>query len=774
MTLALHLPTQIWPMLDLVLAIFQPAVILLLCAGFVVASIHLLSMFSTRWGDKRVSTKALFFSVGLHATLLCGVIAMIPEYRPRVVVTSFLPEDGVQVDSIADAVQTEFEAAQAGVSGRPIWDKVNAKVTFDAPRRSVPATPIKPSELAHVETSRPDQTISLPEPVHNEAAPTPQEMTAPPPSPLVEALPSEQPQPVSREVPLDEVVLGDPQTESPVPPQIVRSSIGSRAKPIESSVARTDRQPVDRIREDFDPEQATRSIAAMAEPEATLPQGPLSEEITPSEGPAPYQIPLDPGVAAEAAPPNAAVPSMARSIPRSIPSSLPSEMSRLNTPRPRPAVPRNQNSNDTGDAPELLGSAETPPLLMRPELSPAALVNNSTPAQYILRNSTNRGQAVEQFGGTAESEAAVDLALKWLASIQESNGSFDGDSQGAGRLAIDANAERDGRDADAGLTALAVLAFLGKQHTLEEGEYSANVEKALRWLISQQGQNSQGVAGYLGGQKSSSIAGMYSHALATFAMAEAYAMTKDETRSEFLKIPLQRAVAFTLECQLEDGGWRYMKLQLDGGDMSIFGWQLMSLKSAQAAGLDIPLEVRQKMILFLQNRGIGKAGGLAAYRLFQQMPEANRYPSVAMTAESLFCKQMLGIKREHPSCTEAVDFILANPPMRSKADLYSWYYSTLALYQYGGEPWEKWNVRMRDLLINEQTTTGPDAGSWEPRDRWGDVGGRIYSTAFATLTLEVYYRYLPLYRLSAPAETPTPGTPREAEPMLETAPVLEK
>ena len=28
---------------------------------------------------------------------------------------------------------------------------------------------------------------------------------------------------------------------------------------------------------------------------------------------------------------------------------------------------------------------------------------------------------------------------------------------------------------------------------------------------------------------------------------------------------------------------------------------------------------------------------------------------------------------------------------------------------------------------------------------WAQVGGRMYQTAICTLTLEVYYRYLPLY-----------------------------
>ena len=76
-----------------------------------------------------------------------------------------------------------------------------------------------------------------------------------------------------------------------------------------------------------------------------------------------------------------------------------------------------------------------------------------------------------------------------------------------------------------------------------------------------------------------------------------------------------------------------------------------------------------------------------------------------MTAESLFCKQMLGLPREHPSCDEAVQFLLTNPPNLQTINLYTWYYSTLAMYQYGGEPWERWNNRLRDLLISEQVTT---------------------------------------------------------------------
>ena len=89
-------------------------------------------------------------------------------------------------------------------------------------------------------------------------------------------------------------------------------------------------------------------------------------------------------------------------------------------------------------------------------------------------------------------------------------------------------------------------------------------------------------------------------------------------------------------------------------------------------------------------------------------------------------------------------------------DLYYWYYGTLAMKQFGDPEWSQWNVRIRDLLIAEQVHDGEFAGSWEPRDPWSGYGGRIYSTAMATLCLEVYFRFLPLYEQvftgPAPAE----------------------
>jgi hypothetical protein len=42
----------------------------------------------------------------------------------------------------------------------------------------------------------------------------------------------------------------------------------------------------------------------------------------------------------------------------------------------------------------------------------------------------------------------------------------------------------------------------------------------------------------------------------------------------------------------------------------------------------------------------------------------------------------------------------------------------------------------RDALLARQVRAGHDAGSWQPDSRWGRVGGRLYATSLAMLSLE--------------------------------------
>jgi hypothetical protein len=103
------------------------------------------------------------------------------------------------------------------------------------------------------------------------------------------------------------------------------------------------------------------------------------------------------------------------------------------------------------------------------------------------------------------------------------------------------------------------------------------------------------------------------------------------------------------------------------------------------------------------------------------------------------------MSREHPAGNEAGDYLLAELPGRGEKNLYYWYYATLAMYQLQGAHWQRWNNAMQKTLVESQQKQGSLAGSWDADTVWGGYGGRVYSTAMATLCLEVYYRFLPLY-----------------------------
>jgi len=84
-------------------------------------------------------------------------------------------------------------------------------------------------------------------------------------------------------------------------------------------------------------------------------------------------------------------------------------------------------------------------------------------------------------------------------------------------------------------------------------------------------------------------------------------------------------------------------------------------------------------------------------------------------------------------------------PGEGTYNLYYWYYATFSMYQLQDVYWQRWNEALRSTLLSLQVKDGPLAGSWKTNDLWGGHGGRVYTTALAALTLEVYYRFLPLY-----------------------------
>jgi hypothetical protein len=340
----------------------------------------------------------------------------------------------------------------------------------------------------------------------------------------------------------------------------------------------------------------------------------------------------------------------------------------------------------------------------------------------------DRLKVAQPFGATPQSEAAVAAALEWLAASQSADGRWDADAHGAGRETRTLGHDRRGAgaQADTGVTGLALLAFLGNGETHLEGRHRESVQHGLEFLLASQAQD-----GNLSGN-AELFAAMYCHGIATLALSEAYALSGDER----LLPGLQKALRYTTAAQHAGGGWRYQPY--DAGDISQFGWQLMSLHSAELAGLPIPAETRLRMTRFLHSASSGQAKGLASYRPGDRATRS-------MTAEALACRYFLQAANADAALAEAAAFVSEEKPGDGPTNLYYWYYGTLAMHQRQGREWETWNAALQRQLLHSQRFDGERRGSWDPDAVWGGYGGRVYSTSLAALCLEVYYRYLPLY-----------------------------
>jgi hypothetical protein len=337
------------------------------------------------------------------------------------------------------------------------------------------------------------------------------------------------------------------------------------------------------------------------------------------------------------------------------------------------------------------------------------------------RGAEARAKLVKKGGGTKESERAVEMGLDWLARHQKSDGSwsFQHGPDDPGLL-----------DCPTGATGFALLAFLGAGNTHQKGPYSNQVSRGLKFLVDHLEETNGG--GWLQG---TGQATMYVQGIGTMALCEAYTMSKDPT----LRRPAQLAVDFIVNAQdPEGGGWRYRIPQ--AGDTSVVGWQLMALTSARIAELTVHPRVFPKASGFLQ-RVQAEGGGLYGYTHSGSVRNST-------TAVGILCRMYLGREQSNRGLIRGMKHLADWGP--NPFDMYYSYYGTMAMHHWGGAAWERWNNTMRTRLVDSQEQDGDAAGSWvTDRSVHSEMGGRLYTTCLSILTLEVYYRYLPLYRKQA-------------------------
>lgn len=340
-----------------------------------------------------------------------------------------------------------------------------------------------------------------------------------------------------------------------------------------------------------------------------------------------------------------------------------------------------------------------------------------------------------------ETEEAIERGLQFLAARQAPEGHWS--LQGHGEPVL--------LRSDTAATGLCLLAFQGAGYTHQKHRYAPVVSRGLEALLAMQ--RPDGNLYRSEDRASDQSVAFYSHGIAALALCEAYGMSRDES----LRGPAQRAIDYIVQTQHHDrGGWRYQPQV--SSDTSVSGWMMMALKSGELAGLRVPPATYEGIDRWLEYAKLSRSrSDLYRYNPFAPNTPAQahgREVTPSMTAVAILMRMYSGWRREDANMRSAADYLLQSPPQLGDRgnplrDTYYWYYATQVMFHMGGEHWQQWNAKLKPLLIDGQVKSGPMEGSWDPvnpvPDRWSVHAGRLYLTTLNLLSLEVYYRHLPIY-----------------------------
>jgi hypothetical protein len=381
------------------------------------------------------------------------------------------------------------------------------------------------------------------------------------------------------------------------------------------------------------------------------------------------------------------------------------------------------------------------------------------------------------FGATRETERCVENGLRWLEGAQHVGGWWDGNEKGFGGVI----------GCEPAYTGLSMLAYLGAGYNPSRGKHREVIRRGVEFLVATQFYDgSYPVTG--GGDESWIFA--YLIAMGVWGVNEAYGTSIDKEKmplgDPILRRAAQAGVDYLARVQTPGGGWRYGP-RYHQSDTSCTSWVLMTLKTADLSGLDLPQRAIDGIDSWLERCSfditgevevpadlasdydyeVGSRRRFKAFAGYLELSgkEASALQQVSMTAVGMTCRFFMGWKRSHPFQIGCANYLMEYLPRWMKGlekgmavawYHYFWYYGTLSMYQMGGRYWRAWNERIRRMYPENQRTSPPElAGSWDP-DSAVLNGGRLFSTAMSILTLESYYRFSPLLGEDAPPVGPDP------------------
>ena len=355
--------------------------------------------------------------------------------------------------------------------------------------------------------------------------------------------------------------------------------------------------------------------------------------------------------------------------------------------------------------------------------------------------------------GDANTEAAVMKVLWWLKAQQNTDGSW-------------------GKQNKVANTALAILTYLAHGEfpgspSPYRRDFGPTVQQGIDFLIGSLYTDKDNVPHFHG-----TDANEYSFLIGTYALCEAYGMTKNPNCREAAQTCLYRIV----ENQSATGGWDYkVNRNSTRDDLSFAGWAIQALKAGKMAGLR-PEGLQtaiNKAINCLKKRSYSKSAG------FTYTPtNGNNGGNTGLAGVGTLAMQLLG-RGSEPEALNALEVMREWKPsfdasaMAAKSPgscpQYYCYYATQCKYQAGMKAsalkndvatWEQWNAAMKKLYpasiidLDEKVAdlTGKEhsQGYYENKD--AHTSRPYMDTCLTALQLMVYYRYLPTTSVKAGAD----------------------
>lgn len=461
----------------------------------------------------------------------------------------------------------------------------------------------------------------------------------------------------------------------------------------------------------------------------------------------------------------------------------------IETPQETEPPPEMDNIEITVDAPSMnpteMASEAAPAPTAEPQsvkvASVDAMLNIKSPVTMKSVMGTSRGAGVRgtytrggASYGDAATEAAVMKALRWLKATQAPDGSWGTKPEFGLKKGMD-------KAAGAGF---AILTYLAHGETPASKEFGPTVQKALDYLINsvyvvkdkngKLAKDPNGNTPYI--RMSGAGGSEYGFLIGTYALCEAYGMTKNPNAREAAEKTLGRIISG----QTATGGWNYnmARVTKDGpDDISFGGWAMQAIKAGKMAGIHLPgmEECIKKAVNCLKKRNYSEKAGFV-YRATTN----HKGGTGGLAGVGCLAMQLLGYAKEKEVANAlnvmrdwqpSLDKVYSYAPGKPENAQYYCYYAAQCKYQAGmckdATPanftlWKKWNAEMKALYTKavitvtdksgQPVTVKDPAGKDRPIGRWENKDHYNYDvmgTCLAALQLMVYYRYLPTTQLKA-------------------------